>query len=274
MQTRNRAFSLTFNNEIEENLLRFELYCTPDKVTYAIYGGIEFAPDTGHRHVHGYIYHKNAIRISSLRRAFQGAHIEVAKGTAEQNERYCCKEHPAQFVFGVQPRQGRRTDYERIRSELRAGRRTGHVLEECTSYPAIRYAQTYATILQLRPRKFKPVVYWFFGPTGTGKTRRVYEMAGEDLWSSCLGDAGWFDGYSGQESALFDDFRPTQYKFSHFLRLLDRYPLRVPIKGGFSEWRPTTIFVTCPNSPEYTYNVPEESIAQLLRRIDVIEQFF
>ena len=38
--------------------------------------------------------------------------------------------------------------------------------------------------------------------------------------------------------------------FSFFLRLLDKYPVEVPIKNGFAIWRPKRLFITCPRVPE------------------------
>ena len=65
----------------------------------------------------------------------------------------------------------------------------------------------------------------------------------------------WFDGYCGQEIAVLDDLRkdilPT---WAFLLRLLDRYPLIVQIKGGFVKWVPRIIIITCPVAPEECFS--------------------
>lgn len=89
--------------------------------------------------------------------------------------------------------------------------------------------------------KDKPLVLWFYGPTGTGKTRRAVEIGEEfgGYWMSGQ-NLQWFDGYQTLETpvAIIDDFRKDFCTFHYLLRLFDRYPLNVPVKGGFVAWRP------------------------------------
>jgi len=56
---------------------------------------------------------------------------------------------------------------------------------------------------------------------------------------------------------------------------LDRYPMRVPVKGGFVNWVPENIYITSSNHPDSTYTDEkiQEDIQQLIRRIDIIQQF-
>ena len=62
-------------------------------------------------------------------------------------------------------------------------------------------------------------------------------------------------------------------KFNHLLKLLDRYPFKAEVKGG-SRWLDSkNIIITTNKHPKDTYNLPEEDIKQLLRRIDLIERF-
>ena len=48
---------------------------------------------------------------------------------------------------------------------------------------------------------------------------------------------GWWQGYNGQESAIYDDFdgRPHM-DISWFKRVCDRYPLMLPMKGGSAQY--------------------------------------
>ncbi len=61
-------------------------------------------------------------------------------------------------------------------------------------------------------------------------------------------------------------------KFQYLLKLLDRYPFRVEVKGGFRQFRSDLIIITCPKPPEECYMEAGEDIDQLLRRIDTIEE--
>lgn len=121
-----------------------------------------------------------------------------------------------------------------------------------------------------RCERIPPKVEVLIGATGVGKTRYVHELArihfGGDLWIyDGEKDKEWFDGYVGQRVALFDDFR-GEIHFSRLLRLLDRYPCQVPVKGGFVRWNPERIFITSNVSYEWWYDLRQPDLAALERR--------
>lgn len=80
-------------------------------------------------------------------------------------------------------------------------------------------------------------------------------------------------GYDAHPCVILDDFRPEWCKLSFLLRLLDRYAMRVPFKGGFRQWKPVKIWITCPKHPEECYLESAEDNAQLIRRLTVIKEF-
>lgn len=135
-----------------------------------------------------------------------------------------------------------------------------------------------ARIQKLRRRE-QPFVLWFWGATGTGKTRTAVEMAndmGVDYWISHSEKLQWFDGYNGQSYVIIDDFRRNMCTFNYFLRLLDRYEMQVQVKGGYVNWIPKYIIITCPVdlTTAYTYfdmktNEEREwdNLCQLKRRV-------
>lgn len=132
--------------------------------------------------------------------------------------------------------------------------------------------------LELRKRsrdllKFNPnlqvTCYW--GPTGSGKTRRVAALG--DVYPLDLGDGGlWFDGYTGQKRLLIDEFY-GQLKPSVLLKLIDKYTRSWPIKGGFvvGDW--DEIYITSNIHPDgwYRDSVPSEVKAAIKRRIGTVE---
>lgn len=88
--------------------------------------------------------------------------------------------------------------------------------------------------------QLRVIVLW--GQAGTGKTRYCYDQFPE-LYSCPDSSLKWFDGYQGESTVLIDDYRGTADE-SFLLKLLDIYPLQVPVKGGFAQWRAQTILIT------------------------------
>lgn len=218
---------------------------------------------------------------------FRGAHIEPMRGTPEQSRIYCTKEDASPFEFGAPPMAKTALldgAIERVRSgdTLQAIAQTDHAGSRAVTIHG-RGLATLKNLLSLpRDPADPPCVLWFHGDTGTGKTRCAWEFgvaisAPRLPWKSPDPTLKWFDGYDGQLCAIIDDFRPKGVKFNYFLQLLDRYPLQVPIKGGFTQWCPKYIFITTPRNPENTFlqralHVPED-VKQLERRISHVVEF-
>lgn len=77
----------------------------------------------------------------------------------------------------------------------------------------------------------------------------VFILGGPNSRNSAL----WWDGYIGQKTVVLDDFRPWWCPFSFLLRILDRYPIRVQVKGGFVNFVPEKIIITTPLNIEDTF---------------------
>ena len=52
----------------------------------------------------------------------------------------------------------------------------------------------------------KPTVFWFWGDTGTGKSRTVKEETNGD-YDDCDYVNGFLIGYTGNKTVVFDDYR-------------------------------------------------------------------
>jgi len=203
------------------------------------------------------------------------AHFEPMMGTPQHSLTYCSKQDQAAYTFGTMPSPGKRNDLEACYTSLKDGATMRQLADE-HGVEVIKYSKglMITRSLLVEPRVEPPKVFWIFGPTGLGKTRAAVDLAvnrfGGEYWMS-PGGLQWFDGYDGQSVAILDDFRGKHCSFPFLLRLLDRYPFRVPFKGGYVEWTPRVIIITCPYSPREIFEVRgkhlPEDINQLERRI-------
>lgn len=109
----------------------------------------------------------------------------------------------------------------------------------------------------------------FWGPTGTGKTRRAWELGGMDAYPKVPNTKFW-DGYQGQKVVIIDEFR-GDISISNLLRWFDRYPVLVEIKGSSTILCAETVYITSNLSPREWYrDLDEATVDALLRRLDII----
>lgn len=226
--------------------------------------------ESGTPHLQGFVSFSRRKSLSQCKSIIGvRAHLEVAKGTPKQAADYCKKDGEFE-EFGTLPKgQGSRTDLSAVVSAVKEGKSLREIADENPA-AIIRYGNGIQRLrMFFRPeRTIPPQIKVFWGPTGTGKTRRVWEFADhEKLWVH-PGDK-WFDGYDGHPLVLFDDFDGSWFKLSFLLRLLDRYPMMVQQKGGYCHWAPTTIYITSNIEPKKWYeNSLQEHQNALLRRLN------
>lgn len=111
----------------------------------------------------------------------------------------------------------------------------------------------------------------YHGPTGTGKSHAVREMTRDDDDVYWHNGGHWWDGYDGQGTVVFDEFRSNQVSMSRLLRILDKGPMRVEYKGGYRQLLADKFIFTTNKHPRDWYRIEGEMQDQLMRRMtDVI----
>lgn len=267
--TKTRGYAFTLNNYTEEEV---QSLLQPNEAVAYICFGKETAPDTGTPHLQGYIYLHNPRGLKGVKKIIGSrAHLEPAQGTPEQNVKYCSKGGDF-YSLGDIPKQGKRTDISHVRDMvLKEGVSMLEIAEQTSSYQCLRYAEGLQKYRR-PPDQCVKDVRWYYGPTGTGKSKTAFEEAGNDYWVSNR-DGKWYDGYWGQKVAIFDDLRGDFCPLHTLLRLTDRYPYRVEIKGGSIWFNPKVIIITSTYYPQMCYAHVPESIDQLMRRITLLKEF-
>ncbi len=232
--------------------------------------------ESGTEHFQGYVELSVPQRLRALKRWLGAAHWEEANGDYAANLKYCTKEEGRvadPVMYGEHVEQGKRSDLQVATVTLKEGGL--RAVAEAHPEVWVKYYRGFESLYSMLqpPRTEPPTVFWFYGPTGSGKTRFVQETEGAELWWS--GETlQWFQRYVGQDAVVFDDFRGDFCKFHTLLRLLDRYPYQVSTKGGSFGWVCKRIYVTSCMHPGRVYaNRSDEDFRQLYRRIDYCFRF-
>lgn len=270
-------FVFTLNNYTEEEERALK---TITDVKWLIFG--KEVGDNGTPHLQGACVIGKQIAFSTVKKwpGLSRAHIETMHGTPQQSLDYCTKQDANAYIFGEMPAAGKRNDLHDTIKLMKDGNTLRDIVNSdniASIATIVRYPRGLQSISNLLtpPDRRPPVVAWLYGPTGVGKTRCAVEFAklhSGEYWMSS-GSLQWFNGYDGQKVAILDDYRSGQCPFEFFLRLLDRYPMRVQIKGEYVQWVPEVIIITAPQDPEQMHLVQrKEHCDQLTRRITLIHE--
>lgn len=273
------CFTIRYNEQLtigfDESYMRYLVYQR------------EKGSQTDYEHWQGYVEFQSGCDLADLQRVFgRAGHYERAKGSAAQNRDYCTKDDTRVEGTGYTEHgkpfgeQGKRSDLGAIAAYLSTG---GTLAGVCDDYPSqfIRYHRGLAAyqLYRRRPRtRDAPHVFVASGPTGSGKSLWASQYSDEDCFWKPVYDgsnAQWWDGYSGQKCVIWDDFRESQASLPQLLRLLDRYPVSVQIKGGYVHFEPETIIFTTEEDPKNWYggHLIGRIVPNLLRRISHVLYF-
>lgn len=254
--SRARAWCITINNPTEEdhdNLTGLDY----DYLIYQIEQG-----ESGTVHIQAYVYSKNKLCFTHLREELPGAHLEIARGSIQSNVDYCSKSDTrldGPYTFGIKPEQGRRTDLQNITVSIKSGASIRDVLlsDDCKHIRHEKFIYRIANLLGTpRTRSESTEVYILWGEPGVGKTRPVYDYFEDSVYQvPYVHGSRWYDGYTSQQCLLYDDW-PVHLDdrdgiYNHLLAVTDRYPVMLPIKGGFVSLNKCVVVFTsnfCPAS--------------------------
>jgi len=244
----------------------------------------EVTPTTEKEHIQGFIVSENAITLAGVKKLLKrnDAHIEAMRGSVASNLAYCSKSDTAKaggvrVVEGADncKAQGQRTDLVEIkRMIVEEGMRIKDIMLE---YPQLycQYKNGLKDICDAvhgKQRCFKSHVSVFYGDSGTGKS--LAAMGADDVYVlRCSKTGVWFDGYDYNKTLVIDDFYGW-IPFNMMLHMLDRYAMRVDIKGGAMEFNTPNIIITSNKSPLDWYpSLSAEHQVALLRRLDCVVRY-
>lgn len=239
-----RKWQITINNPEEKGYSHDFIKKILEKFKGCVYWCMsdEIGKETGTYHTHIFICCSGAVRFSTMKKRFQGAHLELCKGTAAENRDYVFKlgkyagtlkeetrQDGTQEEFGECPveRQGQRNDITDLYDMIKDGCSDYDILEANPQYMMAldKIERVRQTVLEERFKKeWRNLhVTYIYGETGSGKTRSVMDKYGYDRVYRITDYEHPFDGYKGQDIVVFEEFR-SSLKITEMLNLLDGYP--------------------------------------------------
>jgi len=237
----------------------------------------ERAPTTNMYHYQGYLELTRKVRFTALKKIHDAISWQGRRGTQQQAIAYTQKadtraDGPYESGVPSANDQGQRTDIQIAVALVRE-----HGLRALVDQHPEMFIRGHrgftAYAAYYPPKKPVPEVILIQGKAGKGKSRVFWDtyLESGDWWATPIGDSLWFDCYDQQKYVLIDDFdgRSAKFPLTSLLRLLDRYPLQVPVKGSHAWWVPEKIYITTNIHPNdwYDYTNRREHYNALVRRI-------
>jgi hypothetical protein len=239
--------------------------------------GREVCPKSKREHDQGWVYFEGQRgSIKQVAKQLGGCHVEMCKGNIDQQEDYCSKDGKYR-EFGVKPRPGARTDLDGVRDDIMKGTRS--VDEICVESPALyhQYGRTLHKLediaLRAKHRTWMTAGIWYWGASGAGKSHRAFQDFDPRRCYVFPNDGGWWDGYSGQETVIINEFRGG-IPYSELLDLCDKWPKSVRRRGREPvPFLAQRLIVTSVLRPDEVYSglAENDSLEQLYRRFELVE---
>ena len=275
MSDRVRGFCFTINNPISNKSIWLG-YLVKNKIKYAVIGD-EICPKTGTPHLQGYVEFTNPRTMSGVIKLFKKtAHVEQRYASPQEAADYCKK--GGKFVeYGELPEQGKRNDLVGIKNRINEGVKVDDIIQE-NPMAYHQYGRTLNRLEDLRLRNlyrtWMTTGVWYWGTTGVGKSHLAFEGFTPETHYVYPNDGGWWDGYSGQEIVIFNDYR-GELTYSYLLQLLDKWPVTVKRRGREPvPFLAKKVIFTSSMAPEEVYHgviAKGDDLAQLNRRLEVVK---
>lgn len=253
-QTSNhRNWCLTVNNPTDADLLICQTLEANVRLTCVVVG--QEVGEFGTPHYQIALSYRDPVRFTAVAGLFGGrAHVEVCRNLTAAII-YCRKDGNMIIDKDGRTGQGARSDLGVLVDCLTTGglqKAKVIVPEMLIKFPA--GCKLFVSI-GIAPSRPTMRVFTLVGPPGCGKTSWAHaEFPGAYFWSpSGQGNHVWWDGYNGESTIIIDDFEPAALPYEVFVRLLDRYPLMLGVKGGTVPCEATTIVLTSNTLPHMWY---------------------
>lgn len=243
--------------------------------------------EEGTPHLQGYMQFPNSRSFGALCKEIPRWHIERAKGDINHQVAYIIGPYddgkgktkpynPLHFEIGTRPAQGARHDLREVKARIMDGTSVDDI---CIDDPFLfhQYGRTLTKLEDIRLSKtFRTEMtkgYWYFGPTGTGKSHVALKNYNPDEIYIVPNDNGWWDGYKQQKVVVLNDFR-GKIEYNELLQMVDKWPYSVKRRNRCPiPFTSETVIITSSLRPDEVYHrrEDEDSLEQLYRRFEIYQ---
>lgn len=249
---KHKKWFITINNFLEHGYTRERILQILSMFRLVYFCLCEETTDDGNHHIHIFIIGNSQIHFSTLQKRFVSAHFEKAEGSPASVRDYVRKEGRWQdsdrahtnmpetfFESGELP-----TDAQlkacvgaEVIAQLEEGRSAISIIRDNPDLAfrgkSIDELAQYLLAEKYENENREVTVHYYYGDTGAGKTRSVYDKhPKKDVCriTSYGGVNGCrFDAYHGQPVLVLEEFH-SQIPVTFMLTLLDIYPLWLPAR--------------------------------------------
>ncbi len=200
-------------------------------------------------HTHLYMIFSGGVRFSTIKKHFDTAHIEAARGSSRENRDYVEKtgkwkndsEKQETIIedtfeeWGEIPLDHRniRSEYSAVIDRLQNGATNAEILAEFPHFMRglrdIDYVRQTLKADENRDKWRSLCVTYIWGQTATGKTRYVMDQYGYSNVYAVNNYKHPFDGYMGESVMLFDEYC-SGVRIQDMNNYLDGYPIALPAR--------------------------------------------
>lgn len=225
--------------------------------------------ESGTLHLQGYFASSKEYTFKKAKALISDrAHLEKAKGSDRDSQIYCSKE--GDYVeFGTPQGKGGRSDLDRLCRAIKDGQSLASVAEINPS----DYVRNYRGLANYQALQTSLYTHdsvrgiWIYGPPGTGKTHHARDLNPTSIYLKSQNK--WFDGYSGEELILLDDFDSSV--LGHYLKIWsDKWSCTGEIKGGTVKLSHKTFVITSNYSPGELWQDNPIMAQAISRRFELI----
>ncbi|MDL2212164.1 replication protein [Erysipelotrichaceae bacterium OttesenSCG-928-M19] len=294
--SRSRKWQITINNPIEKDYTHSRIKDILNEFNGLLYWCV--SDEVGNNktyHTHIYIVANNAIRFSTMKNRFTGAHFEIARGTSTENRDYIFKlgkwikekKYETNLAntheeWGEIPleRKGARNDLADLYEMIKQGMDNYEILENTPEHllniDKIERARQVVQEKEYRNKFRNLTITYIFGSTNLGKTRKILEKHGYENVYRVTNYKNPFDSYRAQKAICFEEFRSNIY-IGEMLTYLEGYPitLKARYRDLIACYEHVYIISNIPLEKQYISVQTNEpaTYKAFLRRIDKVLQF-